>query len=138
MEHSPLFGISLPIDRTDLRSSMAHALNDDLFNDYFDHVSTDRVIDTLLENSDFDWKAISTTYMEFVEHDTSDQMHSYGKVGIGVMALSKIYFNRETDHAILFFEFKSSHQFQRGDVVFLEKTWRGHWKVVGFRNIWIT
>jgi hypothetical protein len=117
---------------------MAHDLDDDLFKDYFGHVATDGVIDTLLENSEFDWKAISIPYMEFVEHDTSDQMHPYGKVGIGVIGLSKIYFNRDADHAILFFEFKSSHQFQLGELVFLEKTWRGHWKVVRFSNIWIT
>jgi hypothetical protein len=137
MEYSPLFEASLPIWRETCRSSMKEVLQDNFFKDYFSSVSADSVIDTLLQSTTFNWEAISLPYMEFVPHDTSDQMHRYGNAGAGVIALSKIYFNQKADHAIIFFEFRSGPNFQRGEVVFLEKK-GGHWMVVGFHTVWIT
>lgn len=137
MEYSPFFYASQSMTSKDMQSAVTYVLQDDFFTEHFSNTPMTTVIDTLLQNTTFDWKTISLPYMRFVAHDTLDQKHLYGDTGVGVIALSKIYFSKERDHAILFFEFKSSPNFQRGEIVFLEKTW-GYWKAVAFRNIWIT
>jgi hypothetical protein len=116
---------------------MAGALHNDFYYSHFHNTRVYGVIDTLMKSTTYDWEKISPPYMDFVKYDSSAYQRPFGTYDTAVIALSKIYFNEAADHAIVYFEIIGGDQYQRGELLFLQKTLR-YWKAVGFRTLWIT
>lgn len=118
---------------TDIESSIAEGLKDEFLTKNFGNISAETIIDTLSRTAQLNAKDLAISYLEITPY-IKRQNRPYGD-GIGVMGFSRIYFNKEVDKAIVYYEFNCGPKCGTGEVVFIEKV-AGKWMVIAYKGIW--
>jgi hypothetical protein len=114
----------------DIKLYIIDNLKDTFFVSHFGNASNDDVLDKLSKPANLNLSDLQINYMDMVPHDNSTP---YGN-GIGLIAISKIYFNEKFNKAILYYEFLCGPLCGKGEVVFIDKVSNG-WKVVGYGRV---
>ena len=117
----------------DIRFSMSEALKDVFFTEHFSNTSVKSIIDTLSQSAALSAKDLTVSYLEIVPY-VKRVNRPFGD-GMGVFSFSRIYFNKEADKAILFYEFNCGPKCGTGRVVFLIKE-NNKWKVEKYGDVW--
>jgi hypothetical protein len=115
----------------DIKLSIRNNLKDTFLVNHFGDVSVDAVFDKLSRPAKLSVSDLQISYMDIVPHDKNTP---YGK-GIGLIAISKMYFNEKFDKAILYYEFNCGPLCGHGQVVFIEKE-NDEWKILKYKRIW--
>lgn len=117
----------------DIKFSITEALKDTFIISNFGGVSINAIVDTLSQPSALKATDLAVNYLEIVPY-LKRKKRLYGE-GMGVMGLSKIYFNRDLDKAILYYEFNCGPKCGTGEVVFIAKTGL-RWEVKSYKRVW--
>jgi len=117
----------------DIKASIVERLKDEFTELHFDDASISEIADSISRPSPLDAKALGVSYLDIVPY-VKRENKLYGD-GIGVFALSKVYFNFKADKGILFYEFTCGPKCGMGEVVFIEKV-LDDWKVVTYKRVW--
>lgn len=117
----------------DIKQSIQEILGDNFFKGHFENLPINSVLDKLSRPAKFDISRLQIPYMDFVRHDRSTT-GIYGR-GIGVIAVSEIYFSDNYDKAILYYEFNCGPLCGHGQLVFLGKE-GSEWKILEYKRVW--
>src|SRR5687767_9727090 len=117
----------------DIKFSISEALKDTFLVNNFNGVLAKTIVDTLSQTGQLSANDLAVSYLEIIPH-VKKKNRPYGE-GMGVMGLSRIYFNKNGDKAILFYEFNCGPKCGTGEVVFIIKTGE-KWKVEKYKRVW--
>ena len=117
----------------DIKATINERLKGKFFDDNFTNESISTVTDSISKPAELRAADLAVEYMEIRSWITR-QDKPYGE-GIGVIALSTVYFNSQADKAVLYYEFTCGPYCGSGDVVFLEKT-VNMWAVIEYKRVW--
>jgi len=117
----------------DLKTSVSENLKDRFLTENFPGVSPMAIIDTLSQTAQLSAKDLTTGYLEIIPY--GNRAHKPYGGGMGVMGFSRVYFNKELDKAILYYEFNCGPKCGTGEVVFVEKV-SGKWRVDKYKRVW--
>jgi len=137
LDYSNVFQIFTKDHRlgTDAILSIREGLKDDFVTEHFSNASTGVIIDTLSQPAQLDAPDLSVSYLEIVPY--AKRAHKpYGN-GMGVIGFSKIYFNKKSDRAILFYEFNCGPKCGSGEIIFLVKK-GDNWTIVKSKRTWVS
>ncbi|MEJ7646701.1 MAG: hypothetical protein WKF87_19045 [Chryseolinea sp.] len=117
----------------DIIATINERLKGDFIDEHFKGEAMSTVTDSLSKPAELRAADLAVGYMEIVPRGARKDK-PYGE-GIGVFALSRVYFNSQADRAILYYEFTCGPKCGLGDVVFLEKT-INMWAVIEYKRVW--
>jgi hypothetical protein len=134
LDYSNEFQIFTPARVLDsaIKMSIAASLRTSFVDDHFDG-SIDTIIDTLSQTAELQTGDLLVDYLEIVPY-ARKPYRPFGD-GIGVISLSKVFFDATGRRAILFYEFNCGPRCGSGKIVFLERS-MNRWSIIGQKKIW--
>jgi hypothetical protein len=134
LDYSNEFQIFTPARVLDsaIKMSIAASLRTSFVDDHFDG-SIDTIIDTLSQTAELQTGDLLVDYLEIVPY-ARKPYRPFGN-GIGVISLSKVFFDATGRRAILFYEFNCGPRCGSGKIVFLERS-MNRWSIIGQKKIW--
>lgn len=113
-----------------IKATIDSNLNNTFLLKYFKDSSIEIIVATLSKPIQFNVDSLTVPYMQVVPYIKGTH---FGK-GIGVLAISKAYFNEKYDKAILYYEFYCGPLCGRSEVVLISKV-DDHWKVMSYLRV---
>lgn len=105
-------------------------LNNTFIMEYFKDESVESVVDTLSKAARLNPENLIVPSIHVVPYVNGSHFGN----GIGVVAISRAYFNRRFDKAILYYEFYCGLLCGKSQVMFVDKV-NGHWKAINYLSV---
>ena len=107
-------------------------LRDTFLMEYFTNENFREILETITTNPGLEAKDLSVSYLQIVPHDKSKNV--FFGLGIGILSFSKIYFNKDSSKAVIYYEFICGPKCGVGEIIFLNKTW-SKWKIEKYKRV---
>jgi hypothetical protein len=117
----------------DIRATITERLKGSFYDDNFPTGSLPAAADSISKPATFSATDLALEYMDVIPNNAKKDK-PFGD-GIGVVAFSKLYFNRPGDKAVLFYEFTCGPSCGVGEVLFLQKG-ADTWEVAEYNRVW--